>query len=288
MTGFGTGRATDGERVYLLEIRSVNHRFCDVHVHVPRELNGLEARLETEVRRAVERGRIDVSLELVYAPGAVAHQEIDLARARGYRVALEALAREMGVEPKVSLEMLATVPGMIRSPSSARDAEAIERTVMPALEEALADLTKMRAREGAALREELLARLNGVARLIDQVRTSVPRANEERRARLEQRLAELMGDRTIDPARIAQEVAVLVDRADVAEELMRLSSHVAQMQKMLDSEDAVGRKLDFLLQEMHRETNTIGSKTTSASISHMVVEIKAELERMREQAQNVE
>lgn len=287
MTGFGAGRASDGERVFSVEARSVNHRYCDVRVHLPHDLAGLESRLEAIARKRVERGRVDISIEASYV-AAAAPPELDVARARGYRDALYVLAEELNLEAKVSLEMIAGLPGVIRTPESNTDLEKIGEALDAALETAVGELVKMREREGRALGEELRARLSSVNGLIDAIRTDVPRSNAERKQRLEQRLAELLTNRPLDAARVEQEVAVLVDRADVTEELTRLSSHVSQLELLLSAKEAVGRKLDFMLQEMHREANTIGSKTMNARISHLVVDLKAELERMREQIQNVE
>lgn len=287
MTGFGAGRASDGERIFAVEARSVNHRYCDVRVHLPHDLAGLEPRLEAIARKRVERGRVDISIE-VSSASATSPPELDVARARGYRDALYALAKELNLEPKVSLEMIAGLPGVIRAPESNADLEKIGEALDGALETAIGELVKMREREGRALGEELRARLQAVTALIDAIRTDIPRSNAERKLRLEQRLTELLANRPLDSARVEQEIAVLVDRADVTEELTRLSSHVAQLEILLSAKEGVGRKLDFMLQEMHREANTIGSKTMNARISHLVVDLKAELERMREQSQNVE
>jgi uncharacterized protein (TIGR00255 family) len=288
MTGFGSARAEDRERVFTVEIRSVNHRFCEVRSHLPHDLAGLEAALEARVRKQIDRGRIDVSIDVAHGPGAVVLPRVDFARARGYRDALAALANDLGIEGTVPLELIASAPGIVRFTAAAEDAEALLASVEPAMEAAMRDLLRMREKEGAALRAELGRRLAQVVQTIDEIQSLVPKANEEKKERLGLRLAELIGDRNIDGARLAQEVAVLVDRADVTEELARLRSHAVQFRALLDSGDAVGRKLDFMLQEMHREANTIGSKTASAQISHLVVALKSELERAREQVQNVE
>jgi uncharacterized protein (TIGR00255 family) len=288
MTGFGAARTSDGERMYSVEVRAVNHRYCDVHVHVPHDLFGIEGLLEARIRKQLDRGRIDVSLEVSYASEGVAVPRVDLARARGYRDAYVLLARELGLEDEVTLELIASAPGVIRAPGVPDDVSRIAASIEPALASALKDLVEMRQTEGAALKRELMKRLELAKGTISEIEAALPKANEERRARLEQRIAEALGDRVLDPTRIAQEVALLVDRADVTEELARLSSHVAQFAELLEAKEAVGRKLDFMLQEMHRESNTIGSKTANAQISQLVVVLKSELERTREQVQNVE
>jgi uncharacterized protein (TIGR00255 family) len=288
MTGFGAGRAADGDRLFTIEARSVNHRYCDVRVHLPHDLSQLEARLEAEVRKKVDRGRVDVSLEVSYVAGAVARPEVDVAKARGYRDALLLLAKELDLEPEIRLKTIAELPGVIRSGESAIDPERLTQTLLAALAGALTEMIEMRDREGRALDAELRARLSTVVKLVEQIRAEVPRANADKKTRLELRLTELVADRNLEPARLAQEVAILIDRADVTEELTRLGSHISQLESLFATREAIGRKLDFLLQEMNREANTIGSKTMNASISHLVIDLKAELERMREQIQNVE
>jgi uncharacterized protein (TIGR00255 family) len=288
MTGFGAARSVSGERVFSVEVRAVNHRYCDVHVHVPHDLFGIEPRIEARIRGRVERGRVDVSLDVSYAADAVAVPKVDLARARGYREAYALLASELGLTEQVTLELIAAAPGVIRAPGVTDDVEKLVGELEPAIDSAMTELIGMRDAEGAALKRELAKRIDLAKRIIGEIEQAVPRANEERRARLELRIAELMGERTIDPARIAQEVALLVDRADITEEIARLASHTAQFEELLAAKEPVGRKLDFMLQEMHREANTIGSKTANAQISHLVVGLKSELERTREQVQNVE
>lgn len=288
MTGFGSAQARIGDRVFVIELRSVNHRYCDVRVHLPPELTGLEGRIEALVRRRVERGRVEVGVEVSFAPGAIAEPRIDLARARGYRAALDRLAADLGIPAAVSLELIASAPGVVRPPDLTVDLDELSTALEPAFEAALRDLLAMRDREGEALAAELQRRLVRAQGLVGAVRSHLPGSAKERRARLEARMNELLGDRALDPGRLAMELAVLADRADVSEELARLDSHFAQLELLRSALEPVGRKLDFLLQELNREANTIGSKTASAAIAHVIVELKAELERMREQVQNVE
>lgn len=288
MTGFGAARASDGERIYTVEVRSVNHRYCDVHVHAPHELFGVEGRVEAAVRRKIDRGRVDVTVDVAFIGSFTIIPRVDLARARGYRDAYLRVAQELGLEDQVTLALIVAVPGVIKAPGMEDDLTRTAAGLEPVVEGALENLIAMREAEGRALQRELERRLEQVELLLGEVKQLIPRANEERRARLKQRLDELLHDRPIDPGRLAQEAAVLVDRADVTEELARLESHAVQLRGHLGSREAVGRKLDFLLQEMHREVNTLGSKTASAHISQVVVGLKSELERTREQVQNVE
>lgn len=288
MTGFGAARASIGTRMLAIEIRSVNHRYCDVHLHLPHELAGIESRLEARVRKQIDRGRIDVAVELSDAEGAQAAPIVDLMRARAYRDAYALLAQELGLDPAIPLELIAGAPGVIRMAGGGDRAGELLPEIETTLDSALRDLRAMRADEGRMIAEELRRRLQAIERIEHDLAGRVPLANSDRKLRLEHRLVELLGDRAIEPARVAQEVALMIDRADVTEELARLSSHSVQFKRLLDLGEPVGRKLDFLLQEMHREANTIGSKTASADISHLVVELKSELEKTREQVQNVE
>jgi uncharacterized protein (TIGR00255 family) len=288
MTGFGSGRAVDGERSFLVELRSVNHKFCDVRTRLPRELSLLEGRVQSFVRERVARGRVDVSIEIAYSSSTVHRPRVNVPLARGYKEALEQLSSELGLNSTVSLAQVASSPGVIEAPEIATDPEETLRVVEAAMNSALGSLNTMRDREGASLKLELSRLLDEVTERLDAVTREVPYSNQNRRVRLEQRMKEYLGEVPLDPARLVQELALLVDRADVTEEIARLGSHVDQFRRLLESTEPVGRKLDFLLQEMHREANTIGSKSSNARISHMVVDLKSAVERMREQAQNVE
>lgn len=287
MTGFGVARGSDGPRAYVVEVRSVNHRYCDVRTHLPQDLAHLGPEIEARLRKAVRRGRIDVTVAVEIAETATVEPRLDLARARGFKAALERLATELGVEPTISLEQIANAPGVLRADQGATDRDP-RVAVMAALAEGIEGLSRMRAREGASLCEQLHGHLRDVGQLLERLRAQIPRVSADRRQRLEERLVALLEDAKLDPARLAQEVAILADRADVTEELERLDSHIAQFTRMLGSSEPVGRKLDFLIQEMNREVNTIGSKSSDADLAYLVVDLKAELERLREQIQNLE
>lgn len=287
MTGFGAGRSEDGAHVYAVEIRTVNHRYCDVRCHLPAELTWLTSRLEARVRASIQRGRVELTAAAAFAEDATVVPVVDLARARGYRLALEELAGALGIPPEFSLQQIAQAPGVIRAEARGDEA-AVERAVLAALDEALGSVVAMRDREGGALTEVLRGHLAKVRELVDRVRADVPRANADRLRRLKERLEQLTADVKLDPSRLAQEAAVLADRADVTEEVERLGSHVDQFATILTQDEPVGRKLDFLVQEMNREANTIGSKAGDAPLAYLVVDLKTELERIREQVQNIE
>jgi len=288
MTGFGSARATDGERAFVVEVRAVNHKFCDVRTRVPRELSALEGPIQARVRKKVARGRIDVSVDVTYLPEGVANPTVNVALAKGYHAAYVQVADALGLDDPISLSMVVHAAGVIESPSATADLVAISALLHGALDDAIESLNAMREKEGAALGVDLDRNLREVEQRLGDIQREIPKANASRGSRLSQRVTDLLGDRGVDQSRIAQEIAILVDRADVSEEVARLESHCAQFRRLLGAGKPIGRKLDFLLQEMHREANTIGSKSANADISHLVVDLKSAVERIREQVQNVE
>ena len=288
MTGFGAAHRDDEARLISVEARSVNHRFCDVRFNLPRDLESLGTQLEPTIRTRIRRGRVDVSIVVALAADAVLEPTVDLARARGYWQAYQQMAEALGRPAEVSLATLAQAPGVFRAPEAKLDLEKDLRLVQEALSEALESLMVMRRDEGEQLGRSLEQHLLAVTDLRQRIMQRVPHAVSERQQKLRKRVDELLDDRTIDEGRLAQEVALLAERADVTEEVERLDSHIQQFHRLLTSKESVGRKMDFLIQEMNREANTVGSKCSDASVAHLVVDLKAELERMREQVQNVE
>lgn len=286
MTGFGVGEAHTPAGRLILEVRAVNHRFLDVRVRAPRELGDLAGYAEQLGREKLTRGRIEVSIRLESSGGqAVA---LDLDRARGAYEALCKLRDELSPGGEVPLSLLAAVPDLF-APATEKERETMRTACRSAFDRAVAALESMRAEEGDALAGDLRARLASVRRAADSIAARAPQLVELYQKRLKQRLARLIGSEVpFDGGRLEQEIALLADRSDVTEELTRLSSHCAQFEALFDVKDACGRRLDFLLQEMVREVNTIGSKAQDADVAHLVVDAKSELERMREQVQNVE
>jgi uncharacterized protein (TIGR00255 family) len=286
MTGFGAGSVESAERIVSVEARSVNHRYLDVRVHVPSELMRLLSPVEAAVKRSIARGRVDVAVQIAPAKGKEAMLEVDLAKAEAYRAAYVHLAEALSLSSDVRLDTIAAAPGVFRTTDLVTEVSFDE--LAPALMSALGALSAMRDREGRALEVELRDHLKLVKQKTSRIAELIPSVALDRKAKLEKRLQELLGEQQLDPMRLAQEVALLADRADVTEELERLVSHTAQFELLLASDEPIGRRLDFLIQEMNRETNTIGSKCSNTEVAYVVVDIKAELERMREQVQNVE
>jgi uncharacterized protein (TIGR00255 family) len=287
MTGFGAGHGAAAGEELDVEVRSVNHKFCEVKIRLPREYAALEIEAAKLVKERLARGGVDVSIRRGAAAGGLAPR-VDVQLAEAYARAFAELQARLGLATGATLADILAADGVVRLDERDVDLDAARSAVRTALSAALDALVEMRAREGAALARDLSTRLDTIEVLAARVGELAPHAVEHHRARLEERIAELSRGIPIDPARLAQEVALLADRSDVAEELTRLASHVSQVRALLASDEPAGRKLDFLVQEMHREVNTTGSKSQSADIAAVVVALKAEVERMREQVQNVE
>ncbi len=287
MTGFGAGRGASGGEELDVEVRSVNHKFCEVKVRVPRELAALEIEAVKVVRERLARGGVEVS---VRRPGGAAGlaPRIDVALAESYAHAFRELQARLGLGGAVRLADVIGADGVVRLEERTADLDAAREALRRALGAALDALVSMRGREGHALAADLAGRLDVLDGLVARVEKQGPQALEHHRARLAERVQELARGVAVDPARLEQEVVLLADRTDVTEEVTRLRSHVGQVRGLLQLAEPAGRKLDFLVQEMHREVNTIGSKSQSAEISSLVVAMKAEIERIREQVQNVE
>jgi uncharacterized protein (TIGR00255 family) len=287
MTGFGAGRAAQGDEALEVEARSVNHKFCEVKVRSPRELAGLESEVVRAVKDRLARGGVDVSIRRSGARGALAPR-VDITLAAEYARAFGELKARLGLAGEVELAQVLAAEGVVSLDERPPDLEAARNALTAALAQALAALAAMREREGEALGRDLEARLDTVEGVVQEVERLAPRSVEQHRQRLTERIQEVARGFVPDPARIAQEVALFADRMDVSEEITRLRSHVSQMRGLMRSGEPAGRKMEFIVQEMHREANTIGSKSQSAEIAALVVTLKAEVERMREQVQNVE
>lgn len=288
MTGYGRGEASNSEVAVVVEMKSVNNRFRDVQLRVPREYLLLEPRIQERLRQDINRGRVEIFVRRTSSESAQTVRP-DPALAERYLGAMAAVAKHLQREQTdVPLGLVLQQPGVLAVVDQETDALAEWDVVDTALGAALAELVEMRRVEGDALRADLQRHLDELLRLRAEVAEHADGIAERLRMRLQQRLEKLLGDR-VDPTRLAQEAAILADKADVSEELTRIQSHCQQFSEtMLATDEPVGRKLDFLLQELNREINTIGSKSAEHPISARVVEMKSVLERMREQAANVE
>ena len=289
MTGFGAGHGKAGEEEISVEIRSVNGKFCEVKVRLPRELNALENDVTKQVKAKLQRGGVEVSIRRLAGERAAVMPRVDLALAQEYATLYMQLAHELELPvEKPSVAAILAAEGVLSLEERPTDLAQAGEALQKATEIALNELSKMREREGKSLAEDLLARATHLRDFGAAVAKESPKVVAIYRERLSARMKELLGDATVDPVRITQEAALFADKADVAEELTRLTSHLDQFEKLVLGDEPAGRRMEFLVQEMMREVNTTGSKSPSAEIANVVVELKAELERIREQVANVE
>jgi uncharacterized protein (TIGR00255 family) len=287
MTGFGVGDAPLGEGRLVLELRSLNHRFLEVRVRLPPELIDHAFWLEQLARERLTRGRFDVGVRLEGA--AIPPPRFAMDRARAIYRALAALRDELAPGTELPISALAALPDVLTLPGSV-DANDARRALEASFGRALQELEAMRKSEGQALNRALAERLHAARALCGDISARSSELVHGYRARLHDKLERLLRDAAValDAGRLETEVALMADRSDVTEELVRLDSHFAQFEELLGGDDAVGRRLDFLLQEVSREVNTVGAKCQDAPVAHLVVALKAEVERLREQVQNVE
>ena len=299
MTGYGTGTAKDGSLAVTVEIRTVNHRFLDLHIRVPREYQFLENETASFLRSAVSRGRVDVGVT-VSNPAADAFQ-IDYELANRYLAAVNKLNEEYaslydnhGKVPVPDIVRLLGLPGVLRSGDevdlerTGKTTEKIVKLLKESLETVLESVLSMRRREGEALRNDMLKNLAAIENNTHEIRKFSQNAPAEHFEKLRARLDKLLSHGGLDPQRLAGEAAILADKCDISEELARMSSHIEQYRAFSDDEEKTGKKLDFLLQEMQREANTILSKSDILEITHLGISIKTDIEKLREQVQNVE
>jgi len=293
MTGYSQAQAAGHGWTIRISIRSVNHRFLDLHVRLPEGFEALEPRMRQTVRDRIRRGHVDVTLRYELSGPAAVGVNRDVAA--GYLQAANTLREQFGIRTEPDLAAILRLPGVIGPPAASLDSDLsqVEELAGQCLIEALGKLDRMREEEAAALRSDIAGRLVEVANLASRVRVLAERARPAFAKRLEARLKELLGESVLDPARLAQEAAVAAERGDVSEELARLASHVRQFESILAASADAGKKLDFLLQEMQREANTLLSKTPGTEseglqMTELGLEIKSEIEKIREQVQNIE
>ncbi len=292
MTGYGQAvRMVSGYRVQI-DLKSVNHRYGEVAIRMPREWLMFEDGLRKLVQQVVKRGRVDVFVTAERDPHAAVQARVNWALAESYSQAAEQLREKLGLPPddKLQLKDLLSLPDVLTEAGDELEAtDSLRQQLNDCLREALAELMAMREAEGLSLYKELSSRIHIVKDLRERVAAEAPKAAEYMRQRLRTRIQEMIADQSqFDEQRFIMEAAILAERADIEEELTRLHSHCGQFLELLEANEPVGRKLDFLIQEMNREVNTIGSKGNYTAITNLVVDLKAELEKLREQVQNIE
>jgi uncharacterized protein (TIGR00255 family) len=286
MTGYGQGTSSGPTFTVTVDLRTVNNRNLDIHWRAPQDLVSLEIPLKKQIQAAISRGRVDVNVNLVQTADAVF--EINRPLIRGYLDALRTIRDEFGLSGEADLASIIRMPNILITPVGNSPSETIAQSIEAAMTQALAALVAMRAVEGHQLQKELLARVESIERHLAVIEGNSTGLIEAYRDKLRKRISELLEKSTVDEARLAQEVAYLAERSDITEEITRLKSHLVQLREILGSGGEVGKKLDFLLQEANREANTILSKSSEVSVCDAAIEIKTEVERLREQAQNVE
>ena len=288
MTGYGRARATRNLRDITVEIRSVNNRYLDCTVKMPRMYAFAEDAVKARVQKAVSRGKVDVYITVDASAADVAQVNVNTALAAQYAQALRALAAVCGTEGQVTPEQLAHFPEVLTVTKADEDLECVSADLCAVLDEALDSYNAMRAAEGVKLAEDISIRLAAIEDMTAQVEERSPETVREYRQKLTARMQEVLQSAAIDEQRILQEAAIYADKIAVDEETVRLRSHVSQLRGMLQSDQPMGRKMDFLIQELNRESNTIGSKCSNLDIARIVVDLKGEVEKIREQVQNIE
>ena len=288
MTGYGRAVETINGREFTVELRSVNNRYLDCSVRLPRMLSFAEDAVKQAVKASISRGKVDVFITVRSEAGDEVQVSLNKAVLQGYLAAMHQMVEEFQVRDDISVSSLSRMPEMFIIEKPQVDEEQLQEDLMAVVNKALEGYDAMRRTEGEALDRDLRSRGQTILELVSQVEAGNGKTVSDYRARLEAKIKEVLANTAIDESRILTEAAIFADKVAVDEETVRLRSHLKQMNTMLTTGGAVGRKLDFLLQEMNREANTIGSKCTDVNLARIVVDIKAELEKIREQTQNIE
>ena len=288
MTGYGRAEDTLNGCTITVELRSVNNRYLDCNVRMPRLYLFAEETIKSRVQNTISRGKVDVFVTLDSTGGEQVQVSVNQPLADGYYAALTQLAERYGLSKDISVSLLSRFPDVLLAEKAEEDVEQRAQDICAVLDRALADFDQMRTREGARLEADVLSRAARIEELVGLVEERSPQTVAEYRAKLEARMNEVLSTTQLDPARILTEAAIFADKVAVDEETVRLRSHIGQLRHMLEQGGATGRKLDFLIQEFNREANTIGSKCSDIDIARHVVDIKAEIEKIREQVQNIE
>jgi len=288
MTGYGSAEGSVGKLGVTIELRSVNNRFLDCNVRIPRVYTFAEDAVKAQVQKVITRGKVDVFVTIDSSKADDVKITLNEPLLEAYLNALNTMSEKYGLKNDLSVVSMSQIPDILLIEKQETDLEAFTEGICGILKEALKVFDEMRVREGEKLKADILNRLNEIERILAAIEERSPKTVAEYKARLEQKIAEILADRGIDESRLITEVAIFADKVAIDEETVRLRSHIEQLRILLDSDQPMGRKIDFLVQELNREANTIGSKCNDTELSHMVVNLKAEIEKIREQAQNIE
>ena len=287
MTGYGRAKLSKDDREYQIEIKSVNHRYLDISVRIPKQLSYLEETIKKEIAKKVKRGKIDVFVTFENNSLEGKEIKINTELAKAYIDELKKLAEKENILSDIQVTEISKYPDVLNIQSS-QDDEEITEEVLETITIATDNLVQMRETEGNKISEDLLKRLNIINKKVEEIAKLSTGLIEEYVVKLEERINEILKNQEIDKTRLAQEVVIYADKCSIEEEVTRLNSHISQFKNLLNSNEAIGKKLDFIIQEMNRETNTIGSKANNLEITNGVIDIKTEIENIREQVQNIE
>ena len=290
MTGFGRGEYNDGKRNILVEIKSVNHRYCDIQVRMPRRYSFAEDAIKNAIKAKVNRGKIDVSMSVEYIAESDIKVELNRPLVSQYIENMNVLKDEYGVKGDITLDLISGMPEVLKQVTDVEDEDEIRQNIIKATDIAADNLVKMREVEGEKLAKDLVERADLIKDMVGEISVKAEALPGIYRDKLKARIDDILdGAAEISEERLAQEVAIFADKADITEEITRLRSHMDQMKSIIaESKGADGKKLDFLVQEMNREANTIGSKANDLGITEIMLRIKSEVEKIREQVQNIE
>lgn len=289
MTGFGRGTFSDSGKEFTVEVKSVNHRYIDFYIKLPRQIAFLEERVREIVSKSIFRGKVDIFISFEDRSEDSKSVTLDEALADAYIQAIEKLKDKYNLADDISVSLVSRLPDVLRIEKNEDDEEQLWKVLYNALEAAISSLIQMREKEGNELKESLLQKADNMQDIIKHISERSPEVVSEYKLKLENRIKDLMNQQSVDENRIAMEVAIFADRCSIDEELVRLGSHLSQLRDILSiQQQPVGRKLDFLVQEINREINTIGSKSNDIIITKNVLELKSETEKIREQIQNIE
>ncbi|MEY8367288.1 YicC/YloC family endoribonuclease [Anaerovoracaceae bacterium 42-11] len=290
MTGFGRGEYNDGKRSIIVEIKSVNHRYCDISVRMPRRYSFVEDKVKNTVKEKIKRGKVDVSIMVENLTENDVNIKLNGMLAQQYLENLQELQRGFGLPGEITLQYVAGLPDVMKAIPDVDDEEEMTRCILAPVKEAAANLETMRSVEGEKLAEDLIMRGEIIKDLVDKIEERAEEVPKVYTEKLRERIKELIGNSIAVPEdRILVEAAIFADKCSIAEELTRLNSHMEQMKEIIEkSSQPDGKKLDFLVQEMNREANTIGSKANDITVTNLMLQVKAEIEKIREQVQNIE
>lgn len=289
MTGFGRCELSDGERKFTVEMKGVNHRYLDVNIRMPKKLNFFETSIRSLLKQSVSRGKVDIFITYEDLSEGQAVLKYNASLAKEYMESLREMEEQFGLENDVRVSTLSRYPEVLTMEEQALDEEEIWNCLKKAMEGAISQFVETRSLEGENLRRDIIDKLDGMAELVEFIEVRSPKIIAEYREKLEEKVRELLADTQIDDSRIAAEVVIFADKICTDEEVVRLKSHISHMKDVLLSDEAgIGRKLDFIAQEMNREANTILSKANDLEVSNRGIDLKTEIEKVREQIQNIE